>query len=68
MTLIMELDFECGGCVAETVQPNPAQVMKYLNKLSKHGVGRVDIVENRFVRMKSRGVYELRRTILPRAS
>ena len=33
--------------------------MKHLNKLAgKHGVGRVDIVENRFVGMKSRGVYE----------
>jgi len=34
-------------------------VMKALNKLGgKHGVGRVDMVENRFVGMKSRGVYE----------
>jgi len=34
-------------------------VMKVLNKLGgKHGVGRVDLVENRFVGMKSRGVYE----------
>jgi argininosuccinate synthase len=33
--------------------------MKTLNKLGgKHGVGRVDLVENRFVGMKSRGVYE----------
>jgi argininosuccinate synthase len=33
--------------------------MKTLNKLGgKHGVGRVDMVENRFVGMKSRGVYE----------
>ena len=37
----------------------PAQVMKHLNALAgKHGVGRVDIIENRFVGMKSRGVYE----------
>jgi argininosuccinate synthase len=34
-------------------------VMKVLNKLGgKHGIGRVDMVENRFVGMKSRGVYE----------
>ena len=56
----VELDFECGDCVAiDAVAMNPAQVMKHLNKLAgKHGVGRVDIVENRFVGMKSRGVYE----------
>ena len=35
------------------------RVMKVLNKLGgKHGIGRVDLVENRFVGMKSRGVYE----------
>ena len=38
---------------------NPLQVMKSLNKLGgKHGIGRVDMVENRYVGMKSRGVYE----------
>ena len=38
---------------------SPLGVMKLLNKLGgKHGVGRVDMVENRFVGMKSRGVYE----------
>jgi argininosuccinate synthase len=37
----------------------PLLVMKALNKLGgRHGVGRVDMVENRFVGMKSRGVYE----------
>src|SRR3954471_24187569 len=37
----------------------PLQVMRVLNKLGgKHGIGRVDLVENRFVGMKSRGVYE----------
>ena len=56
----VELDFETGDCVAiDGLAMNPAQVMKHLNRLaSKHGVGRVDIVENRFVGMKSRGVYE----------
>jgi argininosuccinate synthase len=38
---------------------SPLWVMKVLNKLGgRHGVGRVDMVENRFVGMKSRGVYE----------
>jgi len=38
---------------------SPLGVMQMLNKLGgKHGIGRVDIVENRFVGMKSRGVYE----------
>ena len=38
---------------------SPLAVMKALNKIGgKHGVGRVDMVENRFVGMKSRGVYE----------
>ena len=38
---------------------SPAALMKKLNVLGgKHGVGKIDIVENRFVGMKSRGVYE----------
>ncbi len=38
---------------------SPAKLMTELNKIGgKHGVGRVDLVENRFVGMKSRGVYE----------
>jgi argininosuccinate synthase len=54
------LDFEKGDCVAVNGKSmTPLQVMKTLNKLGgKHGVGRVDLVENRFVGMKSRGVYE----------
>jgi argininosuccinate synthase len=37
----------------------PLQVMEKLNELGgKHGIGRIDMVENRFVGMKSRGVYE----------
>jgi argininosuccinate synthase len=54
------LDFESGICVAVNgKQLSPANVMKTLNKLGgKHGVGRVDLVENRVVGMKSRGVYE----------
>ena len=42
-----------------TVEKDPLLLFQYLNKLgSKHGIGRVDMVENRFVGMKSRGVYE----------
>jgi argininosuccinate synthase len=54
------LDFESGICVAVNGKKlSPANVMRTLNKLGgKHGVGRVDLVENRFVGMKSRGVYE----------
>ena len=56
----VDLEFEKGDCVAVDGQSmNPAQVLKTLNALAgKHGIGRVDIVENRFVGMKSRGVYE----------
>lgn len=54
------LDFEKGDCVAVNgKEMSPLGVMKTLNKMGgKHGVGRVDMVENRFVGMKSRGVYE----------
>lgn len=56
----IELEFEKGNCVAVNGQQmDPLQVMEVLNALGgKHGVGRVDMVENRFVGMKSRGVYE----------
>jgi argininosuccinate synthase len=54
------LDFVKGDCVAVNGKKlDPLGVMQRLNKLGgKHGVGRVDLVENRFVGMKSRGVYE----------
>jgi argininosuccinate synthase len=56
----LTLDFERGDCVAVNGKPmNPLGVMQTLNRLGgKHGVGRVDMVENRYVGMKSRGVYE----------
>jgi argininosuccinate synthase len=56
----VELEFERGNCVAVNGNKlSPAGVLKVLNKLGgKHGIGRVDLVENRFVGMKSRGVYE----------
>src|SRR5947207_12481564 len=54
------LDFVKGNCVAVNGKRlNPLGVMRALNKLGgRHGVGRVDMVENRYVGMKSRGVYE----------
>src|SRR6201985_2980423 len=54
------LEFSKGDCVAVNGKKlSPLGVMKTLNKLGgKHGVGRVDMVENRYVGMKSRGVYE----------
>ena len=54
------IDFVKGNAVAVNGRKlNPLGVMQTLNKLGgKHGVGRVDMVENRFVGMKSRGVYE----------
>ena len=54
------LEFKKGDCVAVNGKSlSPLAVMKRLNKLGgKHGIGRVDLVENRFVGMKSRGVYE----------
>jgi argininosuccinate synthase len=56
----VELEFEKGDCTAVNGKRlTPAGVMRALNKLGgKHGIGRVDLVENRFVGMKSRGVYE----------
>jgi argininosuccinate synthase len=56
----VELEFKRGDCVAVNGRKlSPLAVMQTLNKLGgKHGVGRVDLVENRYVGMKSRGVYE----------
>ena len=56
----VDLAFDAGNCVAVNgTSLSPLGVMQTLNKLGgKHGIGRVDIVENRFVGMKSRGVYE----------
>src|SRR5437764_10340611 len=54
------LDFLRGNCVAVNGRAlDPLGVMRALNRLGgKHGDGRVDMVENRYVGMKSRGVYE----------
>jgi argininosuccinate synthase len=54
------IEFEEGNPIAVNGKKlSPAQLLEDLNiRAGKHGVGRVDIVENRFVGMKSRGVYE----------
>src|SRR6195256_264528 len=56
----VDLAFELGNCIEVNGKKlSPLGVMQMLNKLGgKHGIGRVDIVENRFVGMKGRGVYE----------
>ena len=56
----VDLAFDAGNCVAVNgMLLSRLGVMQTVNKLGgKHGIGRVDIVENRFVGMKSRGVYE----------
>ncbi len=54
------LEFKDGDPIAINGQKlSPAQLLTKLNEIGgKHGIGRIDIVENRFVGMKSRGVYE----------
>src|SRR5258705_7150847 len=56
----VEISFEKGEPVAiNGKQLNPVALLEALNKLGgEHGIGRIDLVENRFVGMKSRGVYE----------
>ncbi|HSE78425.1 MAG TPA: argininosuccinate synthase [Alphaproteobacteria bacterium] len=56
----VEIEFERGDAVAvDGKKLSPAKLLTRLNELGgRHGIGRVDLVENRFVGMKSRGVYE----------
>jgi len=56
----LEVEFEQGDIVAlNGKRMTPAEVLTELNKLGgKHGIGRLDLVENRYVGMKSRGCYE----------
>ena len=56
----IEIDFRSGNPTAVNGQTlSPAGLLARLNELgSKHGIGRIDLVENRYVGMKSRGVYE----------
>ncbi len=57
---VIEVDYEKGNPVAVNGQKlSPAALLAKLNEIGgENGVGRVDLVENRFVGMKSRGVYE----------
>ena len=56
----IEIEFEKGNAVAvDGVRMSPAQLLAHLNTIGgEHGIGRVDLLENRSVGMKSRGVYE----------
>ncbi|MEF8889412.1 MAG: argininosuccinate synthase, partial [Desulfohalobiaceae bacterium] len=56
----VSIDFEDGNPVAVDGESlSPAELIRRLNsRAGKHGIGRVDMVENRFIGMKSRGVYE----------
>ena len=58
--LEVEIDYDAGNPVAvDGKRMTPAALLGHLNKLGgAHGIGRVDLVENRYVGMKSRGVYE----------
>ncbi len=57
---VISVDFEGGDPVAiDGISLSPASLLTRLNELGKaNGIGRLDLVENRFVGMKSRGVYE----------
>ena len=67
---IIEIEFKQGDPVAIDGQDlTPANLLKRLNLLGgKHGIGREDVVENRYVGMKSRGVYETPGGTILRAS
>ena len=57
---VIEIGFEKGDAVSiNGVAMSPATILTELNEYGrKHGIGRLDFVENRFVGMKSRGIYE----------
>jgi argininosuccinate synthase len=56
----IEIEFKKGDAIAVNGQAlSPAALLTKLNELGgKHGIGRLDLLENRFVGMKSRGIYE----------
>ncbi|MBI2876612.1 MAG: argininosuccinate synthase [Candidatus Tectomicrobia bacterium] len=58
--IYLEIDYERGNPVAlNGVKKGPAGLLQALNQVGgQHGIGRVDLVENRYVGIKSRGVYE----------
>ena len=52
----IELEFDEGIVAIDGNTGNPAEIIRSLNKIAgKHGIGRVDLVENRFVGMKEPG-------------
>ncbi|XP_020906650.1 argininosuccinate synthase [Exaiptasia diaphana] len=62
---VIEIEFKKGvpvkvtNMIDNTVKNTPLDIYQYLNFIGgEHGVGRIDLVENRFVGMKSRGIYE----------
>ncbi|XP_013774470.1 argininosuccinate synthase-like [Limulus polyphemus] len=62
---VIEIEFKQGlpvkvnNIIDGTTKENPLELFLYLNELGgKHGIGRIDIIENRFIGMKSRGCYE----------
>uniref|UniRef100_A0A4W4GHU3 Argininosuccinate synthase n=1 Tax=Electrophorus electricus TaxID=8005 RepID=A0A4W4GHU3_ELEEL len=62
---MLEMEFKSGKPIKVshvtdgTTKDTPLEIFLYLNEVGgKHGVGRIDIVENRFIGMKSRGIYE----------
>uniref|UniRef100_A0A8C5D8K4 Argininosuccinate synthase n=1 Tax=Gouania willdenowi TaxID=441366 RepID=A0A8C5D8K4_GOUWI len=62
---VLEIEFKNGVPIkvtnvkAGSSKDKPLEMFMYLNEIGgKHGVGRIDIVENRFIGMKSRGIYE----------
>ncbi|UUL81799.1 argininosuccinate synthase [Sphingomonas qomolangmaensis] len=57
---VIEIEFEHGDPIAiDGLSMTPATLLAALNELGRtHGIGRLDLVENRFVGMKSRGMYE----------
>lgn len=56
----LEIEYQMGDPVAvDGEKMTPAELLGHLNQVAgRHGVGRIDIVEDRFVGMKSRGIYE----------
>ncbi|EDV27432.1 uncharacterized protein TRIADDRAFT_21771 [Trichoplax adhaerens] len=64
---VLDIEFKAGIPISVKnvnsgdVYSNPMQLFLYLNTIgTRHGIGRIDIVENRFIGMKSRGIYETR--------
>ena len=57
---MIEVTFKAGDAVAiNGEEMSPATILTKLNEYGgKHGIGRLDLVEGRFVGMKSRGIYE----------